>query len=242
MTRKTPGIQRGPYAVLWDKYKRDGCCLLEASVPIVFYLSTVCFHYRVQCLNSGPRAYRPPYPFQPFLSSSFFSALIFLSLSFNHVPFFSETSLLQPPSPPNRSFRLLCKTLPSHSTNMPRPATAALASQPSSHPLGASLSSLQLIQPQTIFINGTTPLLRWQTVDENSIYRIGNISKAFTVYTFLLELGDRYWNDAVSSHVPELAAASTGNVVTQVQWDQVTLGDLAGQMAGIDRDCELSRF
>ena len=76
-------------------------------------------------------------------------------------------------------------------------------------------------------------------VDENSIYRVGSISKAFTVYTFLLELGDGYWNDAVSKYVPELAAA-TGNVVTQVQWDQVTLGDLAGQLAGIDRDCSSS--
>ena len=75
-------------------------------------------------------------------------------------------------------------------------------------------------------------------VDENSIYRIGSISKMFTVYTFLLELGDGYWNQPVTKYVPELAAAAKDDVITQVQWEDVTLGDLAGQMAGIDRECK----
>jgi hypothetical protein len=84
-----------------------------------------------------------------------------------------------------------------------------------------------------------------RAVDENSIYRIGSISKLLTVYTFLLELGDGYWDSPVTRYVPELAAAAANctqkDPVTHVQWKDVTLCELASQMAGVGRDCKLCR-
>ena len=81
------------------------------------------------------------------------------------------------------------------------------------------------------------------TVDANSIYRIGSVSKLFTVYTFLVESGYTHWLDPVTKWVPELAAAAEANHETHwdsidhVQWQDITLGDLASQMSGIRRDC-----
>lgn len=98
----------------------------------------------------------------------------------------------------------------------------------------------------------TTAALRNSTqgvhmVDENSIYRIGSISKVFTVYTLLLEIGDGYWNDLVTKHVPELArvaASEVGqnNTIRHVRWEDITLGELASHMAGIGRECKLFRL
>ena len=36
-----------------------------------------------------------------------------------------------------------------------------------------------------------------QTVDADSIYRIGSCSKVFSVWTFLIEAGDSYFNDPI---------------------------------------------
>lgn len=79
-----------------------------------------------------------------------------------------------------------------------------------------------------------------KTVDSNSIYRIGSMSKLFTVYTFLAEVGDGHWNEPVTKYVPELAAAakSQQDATVSVQWTDVTLGDLASQLSGIGRDCK----
>ena len=44
-----------------------------------------------------------------------------------------------------------------------------------------------------------------KTVDANSVYRIGDLTKLFTVWTFPPEVGDKYWNDLVTKYVPELA-------------------------------------
>lgn len=78
-----------------------------------------------------------------------------------------------------------------------------------------------------------------KTVDANTVYRIGSISKLLTVFTFLLEAGDSLWNDPVTDYVPELKAAAqqSTNNVNSVRWNEVTLGALASQMAGIPRDC-----
>lgn len=79
-----------------------------------------------------------------------------------------------------------------------------------------------------------------KSVDSNSIYRIGSVSKLFTVYTFLAEVGETHWREPVTKYIPELAAAakSRQDSLESVQWDDVTLGDLASQMAGIARDCK----
>lgn len=80
-----------------------------------------------------------------------------------------------------------------------------------------------------------------KTVDSNTVYRLGSVTKIFTIYTFLVEAGDVHWNEPVTSFVPELksmADKATDDPVMNVDWGSITLGGLASQMAGITRDCK----
>lgn len=77
-------------------------------------------------------------------------------------------------------------------------------------------------------------------VDSNTVYRLGSVTKIFTILTFLAEAGDSYWNQPVTQYVPELAALapkSADDPVMNVDWADITIGGLASQMTGIVRDC-----
>ncbi|KAI7978417.1 hypothetical protein EIK77_001941 [Talaromyces pinophilus] len=81
------------------------------------------------------------------------------------------------------------------------------------------------------------------TVDNTSMYRIGSISKIFTVYTMLVNYGWEHWDEAITDYLPELEDAtnlSGDTSLTSVDWNKITIGDLASQLSGIGRDCELS--
>lgn len=75
-------------------------------------------------------------------------------------------------------------------------------------------------------------------VDADSIYRIGSISKLLTVFTFLIAEGDGKWSDPVIKHLPELDLWAGDVRHVTPDWAEITLGDLAGHMAGLGRDCE----
>lgn len=82
-------------------------------------------------------------------------------------------------------------------------------------------------------------------VTKDSIYRIGSISKLFTVYLLLLQLGWTCWDDGVTRYLPELKRAATSlddntadRVIDFVDWGQVSIGSLASQLSGIGRDCK----
>ncbi|KAH0596669.1 hypothetical protein MHUMG1_05787 [Metarhizium humberi] len=81
-------------------------------------------------------------------------------------------------------------------------------------------------------------------VTGNSVYRIGSVSKLFTVYSLLLNGGEKIWDMPVTKYLPELRKAvsqrGANSAIDHVQWDQVTIGALASQLAGIGRDA--SRF
>lgn len=82
-----------------------------------------------------------------------------------------------------------------------------------------------------------------QRVDSNTIYRTGSISKVFTVYTYLQNVGDSTWNQPITRYVPQLAAvanATEDSDVDVVKWEDVTVGALASHLAGIARDAALS--
>lgn len=81
-------------------------------------------------------------------------------------------------------------------------------------------------------------------IDGDSIYRIGSISKLFTVYMFLAELGDGYWDVRAGDVIPELKGRTQWkeNEIDYVKWEDVTLGALAGQVAGVTRDCKFYYF
>jgi CubicO group peptidase (beta-lactamase class C family) len=76
-------------------------------------------------------------------------------------------------------------------------------------------------------------------VDSDTIYRIGSISKVFTVYTYLASQGDLSWNQPITKYVPELAQevkrTAHDSIFDVVQWQDVTLGSLASQLGGIAR-------
>ena len=81
------------------------------------------------------------------------------------------------------------------------------------------------------------------TVDSNTIYRIGSTSKLWTVYLYLIEAGDLSFNDPITKYIPELAAYANANTVALneddvdiTNWNDVTVGALASQLAGIARD------
>ncbi|KAI8630378.1 beta-lactamase/transpeptidase-like protein [Xylariaceae sp. FL1651] len=82
-------------------------------------------------------------------------------------------------------------------------------------------------------------------VDSNSIFRIASISKVFTVWSFLLEVGYERFNDPITAYVPELmnltySSRARGrevyNDIDHVRWNEITLGQLASHAAGIPRD------
>ncbi|KAE8441352.1 hypothetical protein EG329_005501 [Mollisiaceae sp. DMI_Dod_QoI] len=80
-----------------------------------------------------------------------------------------------------------------------------------------------------------------KNVTSDTTFRIGSLTKLFAVYTFLIQAGDRKWNDPVTKYVPELQEAAkalnaTENPIDYVAWEDVNLWELASQMAGIGRD------
>lgn len=75
-----------------------------------------------------------------------------------------------------------------------------------------------------------------KSVDSNTVFRIGSLTKLFTIHTFLIEAGDVKFNDPITKYVPELLEAAEAMNATEdsldyVAWDDVTLGELASQMA-----------
>lgn len=81
-----------------------------------------------------------------------------------------------------------------------------------------------------------------QEVDEDSIYRLGSISKLLTIYLFLIREGDQRFNDPITKYIPELATAvaSTSDSLNGItpNWNEITIGQLASHMSGIAIDCE----
>lgn len=89
-------------------------------------------------------------------------------------------------------------------------------------------------------------------ITQDSVFRVGSVSKVVTVWAFLITAGDEYFNDPVTKHVPELAnlatkrsnealgksSSVTYDDIDTVRWEDVTLGQLASHGAGIARDRE----
>ncbi|KAI0466017.1 beta-lactamase/transpeptidase-like protein [Xylaria cf. heliscus] len=79
-----------------------------------------------------------------------------------------------------------------------------------------------------------------KTVDENTVFRLGSLTKIHTIYLFLVNAGDKIWNEPITKYVPELQALTNhSDPVANTAWEEVTIGGLATQMAGIPRDYAL---
>lgn len=78
-------------------------------------------------------------------------------------------------------------------------------------------------------------------LNDDTIYRIGSLSKVLSVYAYLAEAGDAILDHPVTRYVPELAyavASSGSNDIHSIRWDEITLRALGSHISGIPRDCE----
>ncbi|KAI1357944.1 beta-lactamase/transpeptidase-like protein [Xylaria arbuscula] len=74
-------------------------------------------------------------------------------------------------------------------------------------------------------------------IDGNTVYRIGSLSKIFTILTFLAEVGDSSWNEPIAKFIPEIAAmaanaSDNSHSLTSPDWGSITIGALASQISG----------
>ena len=86
-------------------------------------------------------------------------------------------------------------------------------------------------------LNSTSGTTREVTID--TVYRIGSVSKVFTVLALLLQDGKIGLDDRVTRFIPELGRGyeDSEDSLETVRWDDVTIGALASHLAGIGRDC-----
>lgn len=81
-------------------------------------------------------------------------------------------------------------------------------------------------------VDGATP-----KVGPDSIFRIGSVSKLFTVYTLLVQLGYDVFSAPVPKYVPELRHSRDVDF-QHIDWDEISVSALASHMAGVPRDCK----
>ncbi|KAF7717343.1 Beta-lactamase domain-containing protein [Penicillium ucsense] len=83
------------------------------------------------------------------------------------------------------------------------------------------------------------------SVDENTVFRVGSVSKIFTVTLLLMEEGLWAFSEPIAKYVPELREAAERlrwdprrrrDAVDYVNWGSITIGELASHLAGIPRD------
>lgn len=84
-----------------------------------------------------------------------------------------------------------------------------------------------------------------ETLNNETIYRMGSISKVFTVYAYLATIGEAHLDEPITDFVPELAQIdaenaqdSKSNDVDTIRWSEITPRALAAQLSGLPRDCE----
>ena len=76
-------------------------------------------------------------------------------------------------------------------------------------------------------------------VSSLSVFPVGDLTQLFTVYSWLVKMGDRHWETPITEFIPELAADAAGDSSGPgFDWEDVTIGSLAGHMSGLTRDSE----
>lgn len=80
-----------------------------------------------------------------------------------------------------------------------------------------------------------------QNASADSVYAIGDLTQLVTMFEFLINEGDGNLLQTIVEYIPELEISydSSNNAIRQVNWNEVTVGDLAGYLAGVVRTCKL---
>lgn len=83
-------------------------------------------------------------------------------------------------------------------------------------------------------------------VNQDTVFRIGSVSKLWTMVLFLVKEGLWPFQEPVARFVPELREAASElrwdprkrrNGIEYVHWGEISIGELASHLAGIARDC-----
>lgn len=77
-------------------------------------------------------------------------------------------------------------------------------------------------------------------ISGDTVYRIGSITKIYTMLTFLATVGDAVMNEPIAKYLPEieeLARNGSESDILTPDWEDITVGSLATQMSGLIRDC-----
>lgn len=90
-------------------------------------------------------------------------------------------------------------------------------------------------------LNGT---LTAGVLNDGTIYRIGSVSKLYTVYAILANAGMEVLDHRVTRYLPELAGNAGSDPLQRIRWEDVTVGALASQLGGSGgmRECRHSFF
>ncbi|OJD30272.1 beta-lactamase-like 1 [Diplodia corticola] len=75
-------------------------------------------------------------------------------------------------------------------------------------------------------------------LDNDSVYRIGSVTKMLTVYALLAARGDADFGTPVTEFLSDLFDGVDGgeSELERIQWEDITVGALASQIAGLPRD------
>jgi CubicO group peptidase (beta-lactamase class C family) len=78
-----------------------------------------------------------------------------------------------------------------------------------------------------------------QKVGDDTMYRIASVSKLFTVLA-ALQNSDIDMNASVLKYLPQLNETATDDPILSLDWEEVTVGSLAGHLSGLGVDCKLN--
>ncbi|KAM0545008.1 hypothetical protein ACHAPJ_011518 [Fusarium lateritium] len=67
---------------------------------------------------------------------------------------------------------------------------------------------------------------------ENSIYRIGSVTKMLTAYAIISKAGMEVLSHPVTTFLPELAGNVSDNAIERIDWNDITVGALLAHQAG----------
>ncbi|PNP83992.1 hypothetical protein FNYG_02680 [Fusarium nygamai] len=69
-------------------------------------------------------------------------------------------------------------------------------------------------------------------LNSDTKFPVGDVSMVFTIYTWLVKMGEQ-WETPITKYLPELAK---GKGLLMVNWEEITIGALAGQISGLSRE------
>lgn len=97
--------------------------------------------------------------------------------------------------------------------------------------------SLQYHHTAPTTLNGTYGAKK---VDADTIYRVASVSKLITTYAGMIKLNDNDWNTPLADIFPAFKkivekTAEDFDAVQNIQWDKITVADIAAQLGGIPR-------